>query len=737
MLHSSGSGSSVFRPGVLIAAASVAIALYSPSARAASITVTARNAGGGVLAATVENVPLGTDARPVRLGDDAFVPISVHDAGSATCAGGGDDVGHVCLGGGAREWVVESGEVTNLPGVAALTIEVAPPAELCSCDSTFAEEQCCGGATFVATGSPIGGTHTLRFVVPPPSAGCAIPIEGGCEGAACASAVTDASGTFLQLADTDSNGRCEWPPGQTNIAGTVRIPTAVAVELSGNTSIRADDIVVDAGGALTSVASTDFDAFAANDVNLIARNSITVRGRLDVVVADDLLVRAEKGDIDLLGSTTLRAPDHLTIEARAGDVTIAAPAGDPGDVFGGNVAWILARGSSGNIAITGPVHVGSQRRLTISNRTSVSVVGPKELRIADGVVLTTDQQRTGRATTTASDVELRASGPIAVTGGVLVDSGRNVSIRSDAPAAQICLSNDVTIEAAKREVSGDTKASGRIFFPNASAPVFDDGTTTFAGDVRGTVQPGLCGPAPTATAATPTVVPTPSPTATIELASAEWRFYVRIARSSGTDVNAHVPALSTEPTIAVAIAKSDLARFRPGDQVTADEIGTSGDTLARLTAAAASFIASHPEEYPGFVSVVGVVWAERVEPVPSATPSATSTPQATATVTTTASPTPAPLTWRFYVEIARSTGTSTNVHVPARSGDPAIVQAIREADIAAFHVGTQVSGEDIDALGGDTSSVLTSAVTEYIQAHPDDYPGFTGVPRIRWARRVS
>jgi len=40
-------------------------------------------------------------------------------------------------------------------------------------------------------------------------------------------------------------------------------------------------------------------------------------------------------------------------------------------------------------------------------------------------------------------------------------------------------------------------------------------------------------------------------------------------------------------------------------------------------------------------------------------------------------------------------------------------------------------------LGGDTSSVLTSAVTEYIQAHPDDYPGFTGVPRIRWARRLS
>jgi hypothetical protein len=624
------SGRSALRFALAVATAVIASS-SAGSAFAASITVTARDAGGGILATTIENVPLGTDARPVRLGADAFVPVSIQDAGPTTCAGGSDDVGHVCLAGAAREWDLTTGAVANLPDAAALTLEVAPQGELCSCDSTFAEEQCCGGLTFVATGSAAGGTHALRFVLPPPSAGCKIPIDGGCQGAACASVVTDASGTFLQLADTDGNGRCEWPEGGTSITGTLRIPAPVAIELSGTTAIRADDIAIDAGAALTSVASTQFDAFAATDVSLIARNSLTSNGRLEVLVADDLVVQAQRGNVALLGPTTLRAPDHLTIQASAGDVTIAAPPDEPGDVFGGNAAAILARGASGAIAITGPVHVGAQRRLTVSNRTNVSVVGPKEFRIADGVVLTTDQQRTGKAGTTPSDVELRSSGPIVVSGNVLIDSGRNVTIRSDAPNAQICLFNHVAIEATKPEVEGAATATGRIFFPNRAAPVGDDGTTTFAGEVRGAVQPGICGPAPTPTSATPVVVPTPSPT--IELARVQWLFYVRVARTSGTDTNVHVPGLSTDAPIVAAIASADVARFRTGDQVPGATIATNADTLARLTAAAADFIASHPDEYPGFASIVGFVWAERVEPVPSFTPSPTSTPAATATVT--------------------------------------------------------------------------------------------------------
>ncbi|HEY2387398.1 MAG TPA: hypothetical protein VGK30_10585 [Candidatus Binatia bacterium] len=621
------------RPRVQIAdAIAVALALVSVLIAprlvpAANVTLTAKDAGGAVLATNVENVPLGTVARPMRLGGNAFVPITLQDAGDTTCGAGRlDGAGTPCAAGNAREWTIETGSVANLPGVASLTIEVGAPSEVCDCTSSFASSRCCATTSMVATGSPSGGTHSLRFLLPPPSAGCAVAIVGQCEGAACVKLATTPSGTVLQLDDVDQNGRCEWPPGQTKIAGTLRFDAATPIEFSGNTTIRAGEIVVEDGGLLASVATTTFDAFAAHDLTLIATGSITARGRLDLVVADDLALEADNGDLTLLGSTTLRAADHATIVARAADVTIVAPAAEPGDVFGGSLAAVLAPGPAGNIAITGHVHVGSHRRVAVSNRTGVSVVGTKELRVADGAVLTTDQARTGTAGTTPSDVELRASGPIVVSGDVLVDSGRNIRIQSDNPHAQICLAGGATLEAARPERAGDAIATGRIVLAGATTPIFDDGTTTFAGNLRGNVQQGACGPAATptiaATGGAPGATPSaPAPSATATPGAAEWRFYVRIARDFGTDTNVHVPRTSTEPPIVIAIPDAEVSLFRSGDQVAADEIAAADpDTLARLTDAAAAHIAGHPDDYPGFTSVVTLVWAERQRPGPSPTP---------------------------------------------------------------------------------------------------------------------
>ena len=93
--------------------------------------------------------------------------------------------------------------------------------------------------------------------------------------------------------------------------------------------------------------------------------------------------------------------------------------------------------------------------------------------------------------------------------------------------------------------------------------------------------------------------------------------------------------------------------------------------------------------------------------------------------------------WRFYVEIARVSGTPTSVDVPARSADAAIVQEIRGEDAGVFRIGDQVTGDEIAALGGDTASRLDSAVRAYVQAHLQDYPGFADVLQIRWAKRES
>ncbi len=458
----------------------------------------------------------------------------------------------------------------------------------------------------------LSGTATVAAAAP-----CEVPFDGTCAGAACASVTTNGGATVLALDDADLNGRCEWPAGQTKISGTLRVPSPVAIEFRGNTTVRAGAIVVDAGAVLTAL---DTAPSAAGKLALIARNGdLSVLGTLDLVVGDDLLLEAEHGDVALLGSTTLRSRDRTTIDARQGDVSIHVAAGDHGEVFGVNNVDVFARGANGSIDIDGPVQVGARRRVTISNRAHVSVLGPKLLRVADGAVVTTDQERTGRAPTTPSDVGLEASGPIVIANGVLLDSGRNVRIQAKQAGAQVCLSQQVTIEAAKAQTGGDGVAHGRIYFTNAAAPVLDDGTTQLFGTVYGTVQPGTCGPAatatptppaPTATGETPTPIPTP--TATVVLTDAQWRLSVRVARSAGSAVNVGVPHGSLDAPIPLAIAQDQLPSFRIGDQVTKTEIDAlGGDTTSRFVSAAEQYIQAHPGDYPGVSGVLALRWVER------------------------------------------------------------------------------------------------------------------------------
>jgi hypothetical protein len=116
-----------------------------------------------------------------------------------------------------------------------------------------------------------------------------------------------------------------------------------------------------------------------------------------------------------------------------------------------------------------------------------------------------------------------------------------------------------------------------------------------------------------------TLVPPPSTTTTTvpspPLADAFWRFYVRIATSAPFPHNVDVPARSTDAPLEVSIRADQLPGFRLGDQVTGPEIAAfGGDTLDRLTAAVDAYLRSHAADYPGFGTIVEVVWAKRVAP---------------------------------------------------------------------------------------------------------------------------
>jgi len=287
-------------------------------------------------------------------------------------------------------------------------------------------------------------------------------------------------------------------------------------------------------------------------------------------------------------------------------------------------------------------------------------------------------------------------------------------------------------------------------------------------------------PVPVATA-----TPLPEPTAVPDLETAHWRFYVRIARTTGSAVNVNVPLRGPEPPLP-AMIRDDHIPFFPIDehQKRFDIEALGGDTLARLTSAAAQHIESHPEDYPNFGSVIELKWAKRdVPPTPTptatatrtATPTVTPLPTATATVVPTEAPTaiasatalpeatpeptvvpteiPVPVAtatplpeptavpdletahWRFYVRIARTTGSAVNVNVPLRGPEPPLPAAIREDHIPFFPFNDVQKRLDIEALGGDTLARLVSAAEQHLESHPEDYPNFGSVIELKWAKR--
>ena len=121
-------------------------------------------------------------------------------------------------------------------------------------------------------------------------------------------------------------------------------------------------------------------------------------------------------------------------------------------------------------------------------------------------------------------------------------------------------------------------------------------TTTSA-----TSPPTVASTSSTRVAVTSTTTTTPPTGAT------RFRFYVRITRTTG-ETNVDVPRRSADAPISVDV--SDPGSFSTGDQVTAGEL--DGQTRTRLTAAATAWVASHPDDYPGFTGSVTLRWARRV-----------------------------------------------------------------------------------------------------------------------------
>ena len=122
-----------------------------------------------------------------------------------------------------------------------------------------------------------------------------------------------------------------------------------------------------------------------------------------------------------------------------------------------------------------------------------------------------------------------------------------------------------------------------------------------------TTRPGIPATVTTTTATTTSMTTTSGPLFAVNV-----RLYVRIPHAGVTFREANVPYRSIEEPLAVGIRPEHVDAFRVDDQVMIDElVALGGDTYARLTNAAAAYMAAHPADYPDFAGTVEVRWAKR------------------------------------------------------------------------------------------------------------------------------
>jgi hypothetical protein len=501
---------------------------------------------------------------------------------------------------------------------------------------------------------------------------------------------------------TDTGGGCvTFRAGKTVLDDDFVVLPGTCVALQGKTIIEARNVIVAEGGLLTVGEEFRSGQLVATDGDVVNR------GRITLAADDDLTLVSRTGDIDIDGEDLmLEAADRLRLEARTGSIQLRGD--DSTVVRGGNRVDIVARGAGGSILVSG----GSIQapRINVDARSSSSRVDQKEVRFTDGTVVST---RPGRSHS-VGDVNIQATGRVTINEGVVIDSDRNVTVRTRRESDALVLRGGPSLVA--------REGAGRIQLQGVRGGVSDDGTSAIVGQVRGVIETALpcggpeallCPPGYACNLADPECGDTPGGYCEPALETCG-RYLDQVCGCDGvTYVN-------------------DCERVRLGAVLAARGVCPSEGPAPATTTTTTSL----PPTSSTSVTTTSVTTSTAVTP----TTAVTTTTAAPPTTTTTSPPPGEDLveaSWRFYVRIARTNGSTTSVDVPKRSGDAPVTAMIERAALSAFSPGDRVTGTEIDALGDTTLARLATAAEEYVQSHAQDYPDFAGLQEVRWAMRVE
>jgi len=319
---------------------------------------------------------------------------------------------------------------------------------------------------------------------------------------------------------------------------------------------------------------------------------------LDTQVEQGILVESSDGSV--LFNNTVRGGSNEAIRI-TGSECVTALGNTVSDSYGNGIEVE----SSDAVIVVGSA-------VSSTNRNGIHVTSSNYLQMTNNV--TTNNNNVG--------IFIDKSWPIA-TQADLIDAGNQSSgnaaanyvvherrTQPDGPPA--CAPPPTTSTSVPSTTSTTTTR------PSTTSTVPPTTTTTLAPSTSSTVPPTTTTSRPSTTsstlATTTTTVRPTTTTTTLQppLTPARWRFYVRYRRTSGSDLNAHVPLRSIEAPVTIAIATSQLASFPLNKRRTEEEIqALGGDTLQRLRTAVAAYLAARPTQYPGYAQLLELKWASR------------------------------------------------------------------------------------------------------------------------------
>jgi hypothetical protein len=248
----------------------------------------------------------------------------------------------------------------------------------------------------------------------------------------------------LTIFDTNGDGFFEWPAGTFTLPGRLEFVATDRIAFSGTTTIHTGNgLFYAAGSRLVSLPGAPLQRLVVT----ANRGDIGGFGLLDLAPTGDVIVTAYRF-LFLFGATRIVTPNTISLQSKTAGVGVAQLTPDavaPGAfaLLAGTQLTLLAKGNGSSIFV-------EQARLggrVVNLLTTSSSSAPRSCLLRNNALVTTNPVRTGLAGSAGNVTLSHENGSIAIRSSTVVDSGKDVVLRTPYNAGTACVSGTSAIVA--------------------------------------------------------------------------------------------------------------------------------------------------------------------------------------------------------------------------------------------------------------------------------------------------